>query len=169
MTFKELRPNNPIHILDKSEGVKYTEGKVLNVSQPRFDTQPTTQPGAMPSMQLPQMVVDVTVEANGKTETYKFADNASVGAVGSCLFSTDKEGIVREVDATIADCERYFAEKEMRDKTYEQSKALKSELDLAFREKQETETRFHKIEETQKEQGGMLKEILDILKKDNTQ
>lgn len=168
MTFKELRPNNPIYILDKSDGVTYAEGKVLNVSQPRYDIQPAQQPNAM-TMQLPPMVVDVTVEFNGKTETYKFAENASVAAVGNALFSTDKEGVIREVDATIADCERYFAEKEHREKTYEQSKALKGELDMVFKEKQEAEVRFSKIEKTQEEQGGMLKEILGILKKGGVQ
>ena len=164
MTFKELRTNNAIHILDKNDGVKYCQGKVLNVGQPRFDTQQMPQPGTMPSM--PNMVVDVTVEANGKTETYKFPDSASVAGVGNTLFSTDKEGVIREVDATIAHCEQYFADKERMEKTYEQSKQLKSELDTAFKEKQETESRFHTIEETQKEQGNMLKQILNILQKD---
>lgn len=164
MTFKELRPNNAIHILDKSDGVVYCQGKVLNVGQPRYDTQQMAQPG---TMQMPQMVVDVTVEANGKTETYKFPDSASVAGVGNTLFSTDKDGVIREVDATIAHCEQYFADKERMEKDYEQSKKLKSELDSAYKEKQETENRFHTIEETQKEQGKMLEEILGILRKDD--
>lgn len=163
MTFKELRPNNPIHILDKSDGVRYMQGKVVNVGQPRFDTPQNTQPA---QMQMPQMVVDITVEAGGKTETYKFAEGASIAAVSGMLFSTDKEGIIREVDATIAHCEQYFADKEKMEKMYEQSKALKGELDTAYKEKQETENRFKTIEDTQKEQGNMLKEILGILKKE---
>jgi hypothetical protein len=162
MTFKELRPNNPIHLLDKSDGVKYCQGKVLNVGMPRIDA----QPGTMPQMQMPQMVVDVTIEANGKTETYKFAENASVGGVGNMLVSTDINGVIREIDATIAKDEQYFADKEKVEKEYEQCKKLKSELDPAFKEKQETESRFHTIEETQKEQGNMLKQILNILQKD---
>lgn len=165
MTFKELRPNNIIHVLDKNDGVAYIQGKVLNVSQPRFDTQQMPQPGAMPSMQMPQMVVDVTVEANGKTDTYKFPEGGSVAAVGNVLFSTDVAGILREVDATIADCEQYFADKEHKEKAYEQSKRLKSELDSSYKEKQETENRFNTIEQKQEEQGNMLKEILGILKK----
>jgi hypothetical protein len=165
MTFKELRPNNPIHLLDKSDGVKYCQGKVLNVGQPRFDTQQMPQPGTMPSM--PNMVVDVTIEANGKTNTYKFAENATVGAVGNMLVSTDKEGVIREIDATIAHCEQYFADKEKMEKEYEESKKLKAELDTAYKEKQENENRFLSIEKTQAEQGDMLKEILGILKKED--
>lgn len=164
MTFKELRLNNPIHFLDKGEGMKYYQGKVVNVGQPRFDSQ-LPQPGAMPTTQLPQMVVDVTVEANGKTETYKFPDGASVAAVGSVLISTDKDGILREVDATIVDCEQYFASYDSRKKTYEASKALKAELDTAFKEKQETENRFNTIEKTQEEQGAKLDRILKLLEK----
>lgn len=165
MTFKELRPNNPIHLLDKSEGIAYILGKVLNVGQPRFEAQPMPNPTGMPAMQVPSMVVDVTVEANGKTDTYKLDENASVAAVGTVLISTDKEGIIREVDATIAHCEQYFADKERMEKTYEQSKQLKSELDSAFKEKQEIENRFKKLEDAQAKQGDMLKEILGILKK----
>lgn len=167
MTFKELRPNNPIHLLDKSKGIKYILGKVLNVGQPRLDTQPMPGQQGMSAMQLPSMVVDVTIEANGKTETYKLDENATVAAVSTVLISIDKEGIIREVDATIAHCEQYFADKENMEKTYEQSKQLKSELDSAFKEKQETENRFKKLEESQAKQGDMLKEILGILKKDN--
>lgn len=163
MTFKELRTNNAIHILDKSDGVVYCQGKVLNVSQPRIDAQQMATPG---TMQMPQMVVDVTIEANGKTATYKFADSASVAGVGNTLFSTDKEGVIREVDATIAHCEQYFADKERMEKDYEESKKLKGELDTAYKERQETETRFGKIEKQQEEQGQMLKQILDILQKE---
>ena len=164
MTFKELRQNNPIHLLDKSDGVIYTQGRVLNVGMPRFDTAQMPQ-NSMP-MQMPTMVVDVTVEANGKTETYKLAEGASVAAVGNTLISVDKEGIVREVDATIAHCEQYFADKEHMERTYEQSKQLKSELDLQYKEKQETESRFKTIEETQKQQGEKLDQIIALLKKE---
>lgn len=165
MTFKELRPNNPIYLLDKSNGIEFKQGKVLNVGQPRFDTQ-LPQPGAMPQMQMPPMVVDITFEVDGKTETYKLAENMNVAAVGGILVSTDKEGIIREVDATITDCEQYFASYDKKKELYEKSKALKTELDTVFKEKQETENRFKAIEETQKEQGSKLDKILQILSKD---
>ena len=163
MTFKELRTNNAIHILDKNDGVKYCQGKVLNVGTPRIDT---PQPGTMPTMQMPQMVVDVTVEANGKTETYKFPDSASVAGVGNTLFSTDKDGVIREVDATIAHCEQYFADKERMEKAYEQSKKLKSELDSAYKEKQEIDLRFQKMDEKYDNLDKKMDKVLKLLTKD---
>lgn len=166
MTFKELRQNNPIYMLDKSNGVTYTQGKVLNVSQPRFDTQPNTQPGTMPQMQMPQMVVDVTIEANGKTETYKFAEGTSVAASGNTLFSTDLSGILREVDATMADCEQHFAATELKQKMYEQCKKLKGELDLPYKEKQETENRFNKMEEKYDDLNRKVDKVLELLSKE---
>ena len=164
MTFKELRQNNQIHILDKREGAKYTLGKVLNVSQPRFDMPNMAQPGTMQQMTMPNMVVDVTVEANGKTETFKFPENASMYAVGSTLYSIEKDGIVRELDATIAQCEQYFADQKKMRTTLEQSKTLKSELDSTYRERQETEERFASIEKNQHEMGEKLDRILEQLK-----
>jgi len=168
MTFKELRPNNPIYLLDKSEGVKYCQAKVLNVGQPRFDTQQLPQSG-MTSMQMPQMVVDVTIEANGKTETYKFPENASVGGIGNMLVSTDLNGVIREIDATIAKDEQYFSDKEKVEKEYEQCKKLKTELDPAFKEKQEIDSRFQKMEEKYENLDKKVDKILGLLTKENEQ
>ncbi len=163
MNFKELRANNTVHILDKSNGAKYIQGRVVSVGQPRFDMQQPTQAGAMPNFNMPSMIVDVTIEADGKTETYKFAENTSVAGVGSMLFSTDKEGVIRELDATISHCEQYFADEEKMRNTLEQSKALKSELDSSYKERQETENRFLKLEKVQEEQGAKLDTIIEML------
>jgi chaperonin cofactor prefoldin len=163
MIFKELRQNNTVYMLDKREGMKYTQGKVLNVGQPRIDTQLPT-PG---TMQMPQTVVDVTIEANGKTETYKFPDNVGVAAVGSVLFSTDKEGVLKEVQATISDCEQYLSQVDAKKEMLEQGKSLIAELDTTFKEKQEIENRISKIEKQQEEHISILKEMLSILKKES--
>ena len=134
MNFKELKPNYPIHILDKTEGVKYMLGKVLNVGQPRYDMPVQQTPGSMPNFSMPSMKVDVTIEADGKTKTYAFDENATTASAMDVLFSTDKEGIVRELDATISHCEQYLSEEERVKKDLEESKALKGQLDTSYKD-----------------------------------
>ena len=164
MNFKELKPNYPIHILDKTEGVKYVLGKVLNVGQPRYDMQqPQMSAGSMPNFSMPSMKVDVTIETDGKTKTYVFDENAAIASVGNVLFSTDKEGIVRELDATITHCEQYLSEEERVKKDLEDSKALKGQLDTSYKDKQETDKRFEKIEKSQEEMGDMMRKIMQKL------
>jgi len=163
MNFKELKPNYPIHILDKNEGVKYVLGKVLNVGQPRYDMTTQQAPGSMPNFSMPPMKVDVTIEADGKTKTYVFDENSATVSVGNVLFSTDKEGIVRELDATIAHCEQYLSEEERVKKDLEESKALKGQLDTTYKDKQETDKRFEKIEKNQEEMGDMMRKIMQKL------
>ena len=163
MNFKELKPNYPIHILDKTESVKYVLGKVLNVGQPRYDMPAQQAPGSMPNFSMPSMKVDVTIESDGKTKTYVFDENAATASVGNVLFSTDKEGIIRELDATITHCEQYLSEEERVKKDLEESKVLKGQLDTSYKDKQETDKRFEKIEKTQEGMGEMLRKIMQKL------
>lgn len=144
MTFKELRQNLPIHILDKSEMV-YAQGKVVNVGMPRINAQQGQQAnfGAMPPM---QMVVDVTVEWNGKTNTYTLQENASAAAVGSTLVATDKADIVKELQATKADCEQYLANVDKRKEQLEQCDKLIGELDTEYKEKAEITNRLNDLD-----------------------
>ena len=164
MNFKELKPNYPIHILDKNKGVKYILGKVLNVGQPRYDMQQSQMPaGSMPNFSMPSMKVDVTIEADGKTNTYALTENVSVDSIGNILFSTDKEGIVRELDATITHCEQYLSEEERVKKDLKDSKTLKEQLDTSYKDKRETDKRFEKIEKSQEEMGDMMRKIMQKL------
>lgn len=164
MNFKELKPNYPIHILDKTEGVKYVLGKVLNVGQPRYDMQqPQMSAGSMPNFSMPSMKVDVTIEADGKTKTYAFDENAATTSVGNVLFSIDKEGIIRELDATITHCEQYLAEEEHIKRDLKESKALKGQLDTSYKDKQETDARFKEISDWQNKMGEMMQKVMQKL------
>lgn len=163
MNFKELKPNYSIHILDKTEGIKYVLGKVLNVGQPRYDMPAQQAPGSMPNFSLPSMKVDVTIESNGKTNTYVFDENAATASVGNVLFSTDKEGVIRELDATIAHCEQYLSEEDRVKKDLDESKALKEQLDTSYKDKQNVNKRFEKIEKSQEEMSDMMRKIMQKL------
>jgi len=166
--FKDLMAGSIVYALIKGDELKYVEGSIVSVSQPRVNM-PEMKVGQLPTV---QNVVDVTYSLDGKNYTDVADVTASMlqtknpGAVS--LISTDKEAIVRELHATHKNSENYIkeAEKELpkQKKRIKECKALIAQLDNDFKERQQNEERFAKIEETQKELGGKLDEILTFLR-----
>lgn len=172
MLFKDMTPGQTIYALVKGDELKYSEGSIVSVGQQRMEMPQTN--GQMP-MQIPSMrnVVDVTYSLDGKNYTDVVDVTASVfptEKTGSVtLVSTDKDAVVKELYATLKTSENYLTEAEKnipkKKKQIKECKALIAQLDTVYMEKQHTEERFTKIEETQKEQGGKLDKILDLLSK----
>lgn len=168
--FKGLSTGTVIYALMKGDDMKYQEGTIVSVSQPRMNM-PEMKPGQlqMPSV---QEVVDVTYSIDGKNYTDMVEVTSSMFPTKNpgvlTLVSTDKDAIVRELRATLKASENYLKEAERevpkQEKRIGQCKNLIAELDTAFKERQETENRFAKIESTQKEQGGKLDDIQGMLR-----
>jgi hypothetical protein len=171
--FKELVAGAPIYALVKGDELKYHEGYIVTVGQQRMEM-PQVGSQQMP-MQMPQIknVVDVTYSIDGKNYTDAVDVAASVfqtdktGAIA--LVATDTEAIVRELHATQKSAENYISEAEVnlpkKEKQVKECKSWIAQLDTKYREKQETEERFAKIEESQRELGGKLDKILEKLEK----
>lgn len=168
--FKDLPVGSAVYALLKGEELKYTEGTIVSVGQPRMEMPPAANPLQMPAM---KNVVDVTYQLDGKNYTDAVDVTASmfptekVGCLA--LVSTDKDAVVRELHATLKVSENYLADADKQiprqKKRVKECKALIAQLDTGYKERQETELRFAKIEEAQKEQGGKLDKILQYLEK----
>lgn len=89
MYFKDLKQNYVVYIFDK-QNINVRQGKVVNVSLPHFDSVNNTM--------RTNMVVDVTIDDNGKTTTYTLKEDTDTGYTGSVMVTTDKQNIVREVE-----------------------------------------------------------------------
>lgn len=171
MLFKDLAPAQTVYVLVKGDGLKYCEGSLVSVGQPRME-----MPNAAPTpMTMPSMrnVVDVTYTVDGKNYTDVVDVTASVfpteknGEV--MMVATEKEAVVKELHATLKTSENYITEAEKNvprhKKRVKECKALIAQLDTVYMEKQHTEERFTKIEEAQKAQGDKLDKIIDLLSK----
>lgn len=141
MLFKDIKQNYSVHILDKDK-LTLSDGKAITVGFPRYD------------LTAKSTVVDITVDVNGSTATYAIPESLSVTYAGNLVLSTDKEGLVREIEAMKTSAEQILASVDHQKEVIEKSSALLSELNPQFKEKQETEKRFaniessvHKIEE----------------------
>lgn len=148
MIFKDIKQNYPVFMLDK-QALTITQGKAIAVAFPRMDLNKNTA--------VTQMVVDVTIEAEGKTATYTIPENLSVTYAGNLVLSTDRQGLVNEVEAMKTAAEQALSSMERQKEILAKSSALLAELNPVFKEKQETEKRFGQIENS-------IHEIKDLLK-----
>ena len=137
MLFKDIKQNYPVYILDKQEFC-IIQGKATAVSFPRIEMNQKTGRS--------EMVIDVTVEANGKTATYAIPENLSVTYAGNIVLSTDKQGLTGEVEAMVASADQVIASVAHAQKIKDNAPTILAELNPVYREKQETEQRFGKIE-----------------------
>ena len=169
--FKDMTPGQTVYALMKGEELKYCEGSVVSVGQQRMEI-PQSQSGQMP-LQIPSMknVVDVTYSIDGKNYTDAVEVTASVFATDRpgvlSMLATDKDAVVRELHATLRTSENYLKEAEREvpkhRKRIKDCKSLIAQLDTDFKERQQTEERFAKIEDAQNKQGEKLDQILQLL------
>lgn len=137
MTFKDLKSGYPIYLLDRT-ALRYEQGKVMAVGMPHADLQ---------TGNFGKMLIDVTIQADGKQNTYSVSDTEKTAYAGSLLIACEKEYVINEVRAINAQAEETLAKVEASQKTVANCKALLEELDTTFKDKQETERRFLKLEE----------------------
>lgn len=74
-----------------------SDGKAVTVGFPRYD------------LATKSTVIDITLDVNGKTATYAIPENLSVTYAGNLVLSTDKEGLVREIEAMRTSAEQILA------------------------------------------------------------
>ena len=162
MLFKELKQNYPVYILDK-QAVTFTQGKVISVSLPRMNVGNGTM-SMMPSSSPTTMLVDVTIEADGRTATYSIPENTAVTYAGSTVLSTDREDISREIEAMRATAEQVLSSVDRQKEILEKTKCLLAELNPAYKAKKETDERFNRIEGDMSEMKSMVRDLLNKLK-----
>ena len=155
MLFKDVKQNYPVYILDKQE-LTFSQGKVMSVGFPRMDvmSKPVNPINT-------QMVIDVTVENGGKSATYTIPEGLSITYAGNIVLSTDKEGLIREIDAMKNSAESIINSMDKQKQILDKSNKLLSELNPAFKEKQEVDSRFANIENSINEMKEMFNKFLN--------
>lgn len=149
LLFKDIKQNYPVYILDIQE-FSLIQGKATQVSFPRLEMNQKTG--------KTEMVVDITIEANGKMATYAIPESHSVTYAGHLVLSTEKSGLTSEVEAQKANAEQVLASASKAQNIIDKAPSLLAELNPMYKEKQETEQRFGKIE-------GSIGEMKELMKK----
>lgn len=142
MLFKDLKNGFAVYVYDKAN-VEYKQGKVLSVNQSHLDSK-------NPSLTYPpRMVVDVSVDfGNGSVKEYTLTDNTEIAYTESCVISTDKQNIVREIEASKNQSEGILAKVDYHKNVVNKCNSLLAEMDPSVKEKQIIDDRFNNLEKS---------------------
>lgn len=157
MLFKDLKKGYPVFFFDR-DAVRYYQGKVISVAVPRYDT---------PNFSTQQngLVVDVTIEADGATRTYTIPEASTLTYAANLVLSTDKDGIIREVEAIKTTSEDALAGVERHKEMVSKCTELLEELNPVFAEKKAQEKRIEGIETEVRSLGALVRDFINEFKK----
>jgi len=164
--FKELQTGNTLYVLVKADQkLTYEETTVISVSAPRTEMPQTPQ---FPVNSAFKQVVDITYSVGGKTYTDTADVTASMlqsGAVTTpTLVATEKDFVLNELKETLKQSEKWVKDVDKHKKRIKDCKTLISELDTEFKEREATENRLSKLEETSQQTNDMLRELIQKMK-----
>lgn len=171
MNFRDIKENFPIFILDKNN-VELIKGKVTAVSFPHADNGNNSQdPFAYPNYNSGQngqqrMVVDLTIEAGGRSATYVVSENASVNYHGSLIIATEQHLLASEVEAIKNAADQALSKERLEQLKNQQEKstALLAQINPTFKQQQDNEARFDKIEATVNSMKEMMQNFIKEFK-----
>ena len=158
--FREIQQGNTLYVLVKGDSkITYEESSVISVSAPRAEI-----PQAGQFQPTFRQVVDLTYTVAGKTYTDAVDVTQSVlstGRPGSpTLVATEKEFVLNELKETLKQTDKVLKDFDKLKKRSKDCKALISELDTEFREKELTENRLTKLEESTSKTNDLLQQLL---------
>lgn len=167
MNFSELRNNYPVYVLNKTE-MKTAQGKVINVGSPYFQQANPMQMG-MPPQQPTQRMVDVTIEIEGKTQTYTMSETSAVtcAQVGGkeLILSTERQGITREVEVMKAQSQEVLDSVEKHKMIIGSCEKILAEWNPEYAEKKQQDQRISGLEKKVDGLGKMLADFINEFKK----
>jgi len=136
MSFKDLKIGGTFYIVNK-DSLELRQVKITNVTPPHIENKINS---------LTQMVVDITVDANGKPITYVVPDNLSMTYCGQDMLTYDKCLLIDEIKAIKAINEQTVSMYQKASENVLKCDNLISELDDVYREKKANDERLAKLE-----------------------
>ena len=153
MTFKDIKVNNPVFILDK-KSMELKKGNVTAVA-------PHLNMGSMNTLAgNGQPMVDVTIEIDGKLTAYTIPEGLAVTYAGDTVLATVQESLTAEVERAVDEARQGLRKTDYWNMVVEKSPDLLAQLNPQLREKQETEKRLAKMEESISKFGSMMEKLV---------
>lgn len=141
MTFKDIKQNNTVFILDKNN-LKVISAKVINASQPKIDM---SKPNSC--MSGTTLIVDIDLNIEGKTVSYSIPENLEITYTNTGLvLAIDPNKLVNEVNSLHREAKDQLAKKEYYEEVIKKTPDLMAELNPQLKEKQETDRRLNTME-----------------------
>lgn len=141
MTFKDIKQNNTVFILDKNN-LKVISAKVINASQPKVDM---SKPNSC--MSGTTLIVEIDLNIEGKTVSYSIPENLEITYTNTGLvLAIDPNKLVNEVNSLHREAKDQLAKKEYYEEVIKKTPDLMAELNPQLKEKQETDRRLNMME-----------------------
>lgn len=141
MTFKDIKQNNTVFILDKNN-LKVISAKVINASQPKVDM---SKPNSC--MSGTTLIVDIDLNLEGKTVSYSIPENLEITYTNTGLvLAIDPNKLVNEVNSLHREAKDQLAKKGYYEEVIKKTPDLMAELNPQLKEKQETDRRLNLME-----------------------
>ena len=146
--FKNLKNGNVVFALVTTDPITLYNAKVINVSPMRFET----------IQNRPQQVIDVTLDIDGKQNTYVIMENASTSYTSDMVIACSRDDIVRELEAMENQSDEFINSHEYHVRRKKQITLIKEDI---FPEKKEEKLRDERLNNLE----GKIDAIMEILKK----
>ena len=142
MTFKDIKENNVVYILDKNN-LQVIKAKVKNSPIPKIDM---NKPNI--GLSSSNLVVDLDLEINGKVTQYTIPESLEVTYTSTGLvLATESSKLIPEVEAMAKEANDTLANEAYFKKVIEKSSTLLAELNPQLKERQETDRRLNLLED----------------------
>lgn len=145
--FKDLQKGYSVHILDKTDGIKYFCGTVALVGVPRFENTPSITPPDLSRISYDK-VIDLTVEYDGKSKTFVVPETSNVRSSSSFTLACSPELISNELNAIIKSSTAVIDSVEHHKDLISQCKKILREVDKGYAKDAENTERIERIEQT---------------------
>ena len=160
MTFKDIKTNNTVFILDKNN-LKVIPAKVINASQPKIDM---SKPNSC--MSGTTLIVDIDLNIEGKTVSYSIPENLDITYTNTGLvLATDHNKLINEVNILHQEANDQLAKKEYYENIINKTPDLLAELNHQLKEKQETDRRLNLMESSMSTMQSDISKITSIVEK----
>ena len=138
--FSDLKKGFQVHALDTNEVPKYSVGKVVAVSEPRYMPQQAGTYG------LQQRVVDLTVELDSETKTYTVPEMQNVAKAMGITLATGLDPIMNELEAIKQNSQDIIDSVDFNKNKIEACTSIMEAINPAFRQTKEQDRRIAGIE-----------------------
>ena len=155
--FKDLKQGFQVSLLDKSGKVPhYHIGTIVGVSEPRIDQM--KQPTFGQPMSYADMVIDLTIEFDGRTQTYTVPEQSNVASVASLTLACSAEPIANEVRAMLKHSQSVIESVPHHEEVAQECASILEELQPAPADSK----RLDKLEESVGEMKGLLERLVAL-------
>lgn len=135
MIFKDIKQGDAIYLFDRND-ISVQTGKVTAVSGSHAEKYNNTF----------EMVVDITIDVDGKSQTYTFKDSNEVSYTGQIMITPNRDNIIREVKQLKSQAEDILKSVEKSKVTIEKCSSLIADFDPVYKERKQNDERYSKLE-----------------------